>query len=278
MDLLRVDGWVLLLLPITIFLATFFLYPLLFMVFRSVPDWDFVNYKRLFGSTIYLNVLITTFKVSLLTTTFCLLLGYPYAYVLTQARGGMRTVLTLSLFLPFWISVLLRTFSWLIILQDTGIVNQALLSWGLIEKPLPLVRSLFGVSVGMVHILLPYMVLPLSAVMRGVNPNLMEAARISGASGTRCFFRIYLPQTVPGILAGAVLTLTLSLGFYITPAILGGVRDTMIAQLIADQISKQVNFAFSSALAVALIGFTAVAFAILAFLLRLTRHRLGESR
>lgn len=273
---MRIDGWSMMLLPLLVFLAAAFLYPLLYMVFRSVPDLSLSNYARIFSTPVYLNVLFTTFKVSAIVTAACLLLGYPYAYMLTHARGTLLTILTIALFLPFWVSILLRTFSWLMLLQDTGIINRALLDWGAIEKPIPLARNLIGVAIAMVHILLPFMVLPVASVMRGVKSSYMEAASICGAAPARCFFKVYLPLTMPGVLAGAVLTFTLSLGFYITPTILGGARDTMIAQLIADQISKQVNFAFSSALAVVLILFTAALFAVLGLVLALGKRRERE--
>ncbi|CDX35475.1 Binding-protein-dependent transport systems inner membrane component (fragment) [Mesorhizobium plurifarium] len=169
----------------------------------------------------------------------------------------------------------LRTFAWLVLLQDTGLVNQMLIGLGLIDAPISLIRNQFGVVVGMSNILLPYMVLPLVAVMRGIDPNLMRAATISGASPLRSFFRVYLPLTLPGILSGTVLTMTLSLGFYITPAVLGGSGNVMIAQLIADQINQQVNFAFSSALAVALIIFSSVAFGAFALLLSVSKKKIA---
>ncbi len=271
----RIDGWAWLLFPAFVLLAGLFAYPLTFIASESLPNWRLDNYARVFRTFVYVNVLWTTFEIAALVTLICVVLGYPYAYMLTNAKGALRMVLVTALLVPFWVSVLLRTFSWLMLLQDTGIINRGLLAAGLIDHPLPLIRNFFSVSVAMVHVLLPYMILPIMAVMRGIPPTLLEAASICGSSPLRQFLRIYLPLTLPGVLAGAVLTLTLSLGFYITPAILGGARNTMIAQLIADQINKQVNFTFSAALAMVLIGATTIVFMVLGLLWRITRHNVG---
>lgn len=267
-------NWLLLALPALAFFSIFFVYPLIDIAMRSLQG-GVVNYERIFGTTLYVRVVMTTFEMALIVTVCCLVIGYAYAYALSATGGYLQVFLTLALLLPFWVSVLLRTFAWLVLLQNTGLINQGLLALGLIDAPFQLVRNKFGIAVGMVNILLPYMVLPILSVMKGIDPKLMLAARISGASYLRCFFRVYLPLTLPGIISGCVLVMTLSLGFYIVPAVLGGGRDTMIAQLIADQITRQVNFSFSSALAVTLMLFTGVVFALFALSLRLAKKRLG---
>lgn len=265
-------NWFLLVLPALAFLSIFFLYPLIDIVMRSFNGGT-ANYERIFSTSLYIRVVVTTFQMGLIVTLACLVIGYAYAYALSATRGALLAFLTVALLLPFWVSVLLRTFAWLVLLQNTGLINNALMTLGIIDAPVQLLRNKFGIAVGMVNILLPYMVLPLLSVMKGIDPRLIAAARISGASYLRCFFRIYLPLTVPGIISGSVLVMTLSLGFYIVPAVLGGGRDTMIAQLIADQINKQFNFNFSSALAVTLIVFTALVFALFALSLHMAKKR-----
>lgn len=252
----------LLLLPAILFLGVIFLFPLYEIVARSVPGGSLDFYTQILSSKLYARVIGATFWTSLSVMVLCLLIAYPYAYAMAHARGMRLMALTIALLLPFWVSLLLRTFSWMILLQDSGIINSALLRTGLIETPLKLIRNPIGVKVGMVHILLPYAVLPLYAVMKKIDPRLMEASAICGAGQLRSFLRVYLPLTLPGAMAAALLTFTLALGFYITPALLGGPRDSMIGQLIAVQIGEQLNFGFGSALAVVLLLLTIGAFLI----------------
>lgn len=254
----RAQLW--LLLPAIAFLAVFFIYPLIDIVLRSFPNSSLSLYQRIFSSTLYIRVIGETFKTSGLVMLVCLLLAYPYAYAMTHASRRVLVILAIALLLPFWVSLLLRTFSWLILLQDTGLINTTLMRLGLVDAPLPLIRNQIGVVVGMAHILLPYAVLPLYAVMRKIDGRLMEASSICGAGWVRSFLRVYLPLSLPGVFAGALLTFTLALGFYITPALLGGPRDTMIGQLIAAQVGEQLNFGLGSALAVVLLVLTAAAF------------------
>lgn len=258
-----------LLLPAIAFLAVFFAYPLVDIVLRSFPDASLSLYSRIFSSTVYIRVIGETFKTSAVVMLACLLLGYPYAYAMAHSGRRVFIVLTVALLLPFWVSLLLRTFSWLILLQDTGLINSVLMALGLTDSPVPLIRNQIGVIVGMAHILLPYAVLPLYAVMRKIDDRLMEASSICGAGATRSFFRVYLPLSLPGVYAAALLTFTLSLGFYITPALLGGPRDTMIAQLIAVQVGEQLNFGMASALAIVLLVLTAAAFGLFGLVMKI---------
>jgi putative spermidine/putrescine transport system permease protein len=251
-----------LVLPATAFIALFVLYPLGHVLLTSVPDFSLAEYERILTSSVYLAVVGRTFETSAIVTATCLVLGYPYAYAMAHGNKVVLAILSTALLLPFWVSLLLRTFSWLILLQDTGLINTLLLGLGIIDSPLRLIRTPFGVTVGMTHVLLPYMVLPLYSIMRKIDPKLMEAAAICGSGQVHAFRRVYLPLSLPGVFAGSVLTFTLALGFYITPALLGGTRDALIGQLIAGQVVEQLNFAFGSALAVVLLVLTAAAFGI----------------
>ena len=261
-----------LLAPCLIFLLIFFVYPLLDVAMASFPAGGFSAYKAVFGSTAYITVMVRTIVASALVTVICLLLAFPYAWAMTRARRGVVVVLAMALFLPFWVSILLRTFSWQVILQDTGIVNQLIMAIGLSDRPFQLMRTSFSVVIGMVHVLLPFAVLPIYSVMRKLNLNLLDAALICGAGPIRTLCRILVPVTMPGIAASAILTFTLSLGFYITPAILGGPRNTMIAQLISSAVGAQRNLPLGAALAMVLLAATIIAFCLLAAFRRVGRH------
>ena len=257
------NRWALLVLPAAAFLVVFFLAPLIDMSMRSVTEpagAGLSNYTRFFEQETYVRVLTTTFWIASLTTAVCLLIGFPFAYLMTVVPGRIAGVLLIAVLLPFWSSLLVRTFAWQVILRDTGIINSFLVDTGLVSEPLPLIRTTTGVIIGMSHILLPFMVLPIWAVLRRIDPEYSRAAANLGASPATAFRRIVLPLSLPGVLAGCLLVFVLSLGFYITPALLGGPRDQMISQLIVEQVERQLDWGFASAMSVLLM---AVTFAIL---------------
>jgi putative spermidine/putrescine transport system permease protein len=255
----RADRWSALALPAILFLAAFFLVPLVAMGVRSVtdpPGAGLSNYEQFFAQQASVRVLINTFWIALIATVTCLVVGYPYAYLMTVVPGRVAGLLLIAVLLPFWSSLLVRTFAWQVILRDTGIINRFLLDLGLISEPLTLIRTTAGVILGMSHILLPFMVLPLYAVMRRIDPEFGRAAANLGASPATAFLRVFLPLSLPGILAGCLLVFVLALGFYITPALLGGLRDQMISQLIVQQIQQRLDWGFGTAMSVLLVGIT----------------------
>jgi putative spermidine/putrescine transport system permease protein len=260
--------WGLLLVPAVAFVAVFFLVPLAEMVSRSLTEPSPANYSEFFETSAYLRVLGNTFRTALIVTACCVALGYPYAYAMRRAGRVGFALLALALLLPFWSSLLVRTFAWMTLLQDTGVINDALLSLGIVDEPVELIRNQLGVIIGMTHIMLPYMVLPLYAVMARIDLSLSEAAGGLGASPVRAFRRVFLPLSLPGLLAGALLVFVLSLGFYITPALLGGAEDVLIGQLIADQVTVNVNFGFASAIGIVLLVVTLLILALGARILR----------
>ena len=267
------DRWALLALPAAAFLAIFFLAPLIEMSSRSVTEpvgAGLSNYTRFFEQEAYVRVLTTTFWIAILTTAVCLLVGFPFAYLMTVVPGRITGLLLIAVLLPFWSSALVRTFAWQVILRDTGIINTVLLDLGLVSEPLPLIRTTTGVIIGMSHILLPFMVLPIWAVLRRIDPEYSRAAANLGASPATAFRRIVLPLSLPGALAGCLLVFVLALGFYITPALLGGPRDQMISQLIVEQIEQQLDWGFAAAMSVLLMAAT---FAILFAASRFVRLR-----
>jgi putative spermidine/putrescine transport system permease protein len=257
----RPDRWALLAVPAILFLVVFFLVPLLTMSVRSVtdpPGAGLSNYQQFFAQRAYVQILTNTFWIALLATVACLVVGYPYAYLMTIAPGRIAGLLLIAVLLPFWSSLLVRTFAWQVILRDTGIINRFLLDLGLITEPLTLIRTTSGVILGMSHILLPFMVLPLYAVMRRIDPEYGRAAANLGATPAIAFLRIFVPLSLPGVLAGCLLVFVLALGFYITPALLGGLKDQMISQLIVQQIQQRLDWGFGTAMSVLLIGITLV--------------------
>lgn len=216
----------------------------------------FEHYTRIWTEGAYVAIFATTFKISILVTGICLLIGYPLAYCLSQLPSRWAGILLLGVLMPFWTSVLVRTYAWLVLLQRKGIVNEFLIDLGIVDQPLRLVHNLTGTVIGMVHIMLPFLVLPLYAAMRSIDGTYVRAAANLGASPTKAFFQIYLPLSMPGLVAGLVLTFILCLGFYITPAVLGGGRVQMIAQRVEASVHLFPTWGPASALGVVLLILT----------------------
>ena len=236
------------------FLAVLYVLPLGQVLPLSVvePTPGIDNYVRLATTPLYALVLENTFEISLVVAAICLILGYPTAYLLATCRPQVRSILLVFVLVPFFTSILVRTYSWIFLLGWKGIINTTLLAGGVIDEPLELLYNRFGVIVGMVHVLLPYMILILFSVMRGIDRRLVAAAASLSAAPFTAFRRVYLPLSLPGIGSGFLLVLVLALAFFITPAMLGGPKDLMIANVIAYQIGV-LKWGFASALAVVLL-------------------------
>ena len=255
----RIDRRALLLVPGLTLLLSVFLVPLILMAVRSVTDPSPRNYLAFVDGDVPARVLAHTFSVAVVTTIVCLALGYPYAYAMHKGSRRAAAILTIALLLPFWSSVLVRAYAWLVLLRDTGVINGLLVRAGLIDKPLPLVRTTTAVIIGMAHILLPFMVLPVYAAMRRIDASLLPAAAGLGASPVRAMWKIFFPLTLPGVYAGSLLVLILSLGFYVVPAMLGGPRSLMFAELIVGKVYDELEFGVGSALAIVLVTVALVA-------------------
>jgi putative spermidine/putrescine transport system permease protein len=202
---------------------------------------------------IYRDVFVRTFTISLGVTVLCLLLGFPVAYLLATLPQGRSNLLMIFVLLPFWTSLLVRTCAWIVLLQSNGVVNDSLRFLGVIDEPLRLIYNRFGVYVAMTHVLLPFMILPLYSSMKAISPAYMRAAASLGAPPVTAFLRIYLPQTLPGIGAGSLLVFILALGYYITPALVGGSADQMISYFIALYTTETANWGLASALGAVLL-------------------------
>lgn len=252
------DKWALVALPTVAVLLVVFVLPMATIAWRSVtlPEPGVSNFTQVFTNPTYRTVLLNTLQMAGLTTVFCVLLGYPYAYLMVKVGDGLRMVLLLCVVVPFWTSLLVRTFAWILLLQDTGLVNEALVGAGVVDSPVSLIRTMPGVVIGMVHILLPYYVLPMYAQMRKIDLSLMTAAESLGAPPRRAFWKVFVPLSLPGLISGATLVFLLALGFYVTPALLGSGSTLVIGELIVQQISGVLNWGVGSALAVALLVMT----------------------
>jgi len=264
--------WLLLAAPVFL-LASLYLYPLSKVLWLSVtvPTPGFGNFAKLYTSDAIRHIVWTTARLSAITTFISLLLGYGIAYAVLHVRQRHAELLLFFVLLSFWLSVLIRAFAWLTLLQNRGLVNTLLLDWGLIDAPLTLVRNEFGVVLGMVHYMIPFAVLPLYANMKGIDPRLVPAARGLGATPGEAFFKVYLPMSVPGLVSAGILVFVFSLGFYVTPALLGGGKTIMIAEYIAVQITDTLNWGEATMLATSLLLTVFAMLALMAFFVDLRK-------
>lgn len=247
--------WAWLLLPGGIFLAVLFVVPLVQLLLLSLgmPNWTLENFLRFGQNPTYFAVLRTTLEISVSVTALSLVLAYPVAYALATSGPTMRVFLLIAVVLPYFTSVLARTFAWILLLGRHGVVNEILLHLGWIQEPAALLYNRVSVIIGMTHIIVPFMILPMSTVMSSIDQRLLRAARANGASPFAAFLTVFLPLSLPGVLAGVLLAFIYCLGFYITPALLGGVSDLTITMEISSQIVDQLNWNFGSAISIVLL-------------------------
>jgi len=255
----RSMGFALLAFPVAIFLLIVFAYPLIVLLSRSVteasPEW-YSTYGEVVSDPTVIRVLWRTITMSFIVTFVCIVLGYPYAYLMTRVSPMWRAILIALVLLPFWTSLMARTFAWYVLLQDNGIINTVFGYLGL--GPFELIRTTTGVTIGMAQLMLPFMVLPLYATLSSIDARLMDAAISLGAPPRKAWLKVYLPLSMPGVVAGVTLVFILSLGFYITPKILGSPRESMIAQLIDLQVSRLTDFGAAGGLSLLLLIVTAI--------------------
>lgn len=255
----------LLLFPGTFWLVIFFVVPLLIVLMYSFLErgtyggvtWIFTlhNYQRLLGdrnSYIYLGVLWRSLWLAFLTTTACLLIGYPLAFFIATRSPHWKNALLLLVIIPFWTNFLVRTYAWIVLLQSKGVINVALQSLQIINEPLNLLFTPFAVTIGLIYGYLPFMVLPLYSTLERFNFTLVEAAQDLGANDLRTLWRIVLPLTKRGIIAGSILVFVPTVGAFITPDILGGAKTMMVGNLIQNQFLKARDWPFGSALSMLL--------------------------
>ncbi len=251
------------LLPAVAVLVFFFVIPLIAFLWQSLfdPNFTLEHYVRAFTRPIYIKILWRTLLVSAYTTVGCLLIGYPIAFVMAHCKGWLRVTVLALVLIPFWTNILVRMFAWMALLGRHGVFNENLLALGIIDKPIPMLFNEFSVLVGMIHFMLPYMILPVYSVMTGIPRELVDAAANLGASPYRAFWRVYFPLSLPGVGAGSLLVFIISLGFFVTPELLGGPQNTMLAQIIELEISETLNWGFGAALSTILLTVTIALYA-----------------
>jgi putative spermidine/putrescine transport system permease protein len=253
-----------LLVPAMLLLVIFFLLPVLSLLLRSVlePTPGLSNYAQLVGSTTYLRVFGNTFLVATVVTAATLAIGFPTAWLLAIAPRKLSSLLFAIMLLSMWTNLLARTFAWMVLLQQTGPINRLLMALGVISEPLTLVNNLIGVTIGMTYIMLPFLVMPLHATLRGIDPSTLRAAAICGASRWQAFWRVLVPLAMPGIASGALMVFVMALGYFVTPALLGGAQYMMLAELIAQLVQQLLNWGLAGAAAFVLLTVTLALYAL----------------
>ena len=262
-----------LLLPILILLVVFMVVPVLriFLLSFFDPGFTFKHYIKFYKVGIYLQVLLRTLTISLMVSMCCLIVGYPVAYLMADVSPKTAKILLIFVVLPMWTGILVRTYAWMVLLGRNGILNKLLIYFDVIAEPIKVLYTTKAVVLAMVQILVPLMILPLYATMKGIDRNLLKASNILGAGPVRTFWRVFLPLSTPGILAGFTLVFILSIAFFITPALVGGRKDIMIAMLIESQITRLLNWGFAAALSLILMTMTLIIIALFNKLIGINR-------
>jgi len=250
--------------PLLLLVLGLFVYPvaqiLVLSAFDPTGALSIANYARIATTAVYLETLLITFKIAGWTTLIALLAGYPVAYLLANSSTRTRDTLTLLVLMPFWTSFLVRTFAWMILLGRNGAINRLLMALGITDAPLALIYNFTGVMIGMVHAMMPLAIMAMLSVMQSIDTNLVKAARTLGARGGQAFWRIYFRLSLPGLAAAGLLVFITALGFFITPALLGGRRETMISQIIITVVQELMNWRFAGALSVVLLVAAGIVF------------------
>ena len=240
--------------PLVVFMLAFYALPVVAMLMRSVSDpvWSVANYAALPDDVVFLKTFSNTFYTSLIVTLATLFMAYPVALALVRAPRSAPIILILIL-LPFWTSVLVRSYAWMVLMGRHGLINEALTAAGLLERPLRILNTPLATQIAMTHILLPYMILPIANALRQIDPSLLRASSGLGAPPWRTFLQVTLPLSMPGVAAGVLLVFVLALGFYITPAMVGGPREITLSMLIAQQVDH-LNWAYAATLSAVLLA------------------------
>lgn len=237
--------------PIFVLYALVLIYPLLWLLTKSFTvgsSIGFQNYYQIFETSVFADVVYRSFVIAFEVTVLCVLIGYPLAFVIHHAPPKLGIVMTAAIVSPVLVGALIRSFAWIAILENRGVINSGLIASGIVDMPVPLVYNRVGLMIGMVNVMLPFCVLPMLANMKSVDSRLVSAAKSLGASPLRSFLHVFLPLSMQGVSAGALLTFLLSLGFYITPALLGGRKESMIAQIIQVQVMNLGEFNVAAAM------------------------------
>lgn len=242
--------------PLVLLLGWVYFLPILRLLAQSVtePAFGFEHYARLMDEPLYGQVFFRTIWIAVLCTFFALMLGYPVAMLMARHGGRVALIAAVCVMVPLWVSVLVRSYAWIMLLERNGIINGWLVGGGLVSQPLRMLYTEGAVLMAMTHVLMPFMVLPIAATLRSLPPELPKAALNLGASRLRTFWSVTLPLSLPGVFAGCLIVFVMALGFYITPALLGGPRTLMIATLISQQAIDLLNWPFAGAISFVLLA------------------------
>lgn len=245
-------------LPALVLILIFFVLPVLALLARSVtePALGIGNYVELLGSATYLKIFFNTFFVSALVTVISLLIGFPVAWALAIMPQRLASIIFAIVLLSMWTNLLARTYAWMVLLQRTGVINKTLIGLGVIDKPLVMVNNLTGVTIGMTYIMLPFIIIPLYGVIRKIDPALLQAAALCGASRRQALTSVLIPLAMPGMASGGLMVFVMSLGYFVTPSLLGGTSNMMLAELIAQFVQSLVNWGMGGAAAFVLLVVT----------------------
>ncbi|MBW8299454.1 MAG: ABC transporter permease [Hydrogenophaga sp.] len=251
-------------LPALLLVLVFFVLPVLALLTRSItePVLGLQNYIELLGSSTYLKIFFNTFFVSALVTAISLIIGFPVAWALAIMPKRQANIVFAIILLSMWTNLLARTYAWMVLLQRTGVINKTLMGLGLIDQPLVMVNNLVGVTIGMTYIMLPFIIIPLYGVIRKIDPAILQAAALCGANRMQAFIHVLLPLAAPGMIAGALMVFVMSLGYFVTPSLLGGTANMMLAELIAQFVQSLVNWGMGGAAALVLLVVTLSLYAV----------------
>lgn len=250
--------------PALILILLFFVTPVTGLMLRSLtePQFGLQNYAELIGSGTYLRIFANTFLVAGVVTVLSVIIGYPVAWALAVMPERWSRLVFAIIILSMWTNLLARTYAWMVLLQRTGVINKTLKALGLIDQPLALVNNLVGVTIGMTYIMLPFVILPLVGVIRAIDPAILRAGALCGANSWQCFTRILLPLSLPGIAAGGLMVFVMALGYYVTPALLGGTANMMLAEMVAQFVQSLVNWGMGGAAAFVLLVVTLILYGV----------------
>lgn len=245
------------LIPALLLALIFFLIPVFIMFYQGLfdPEFTFVHFDRFWNRGAYLRIFINSVKISVVVGLICVLIGYPAAYFIVRQRPSLRPILLFLVLVPMWMSVLVRTYAWMVLLGREGLINMTLVYLGILDEPVRMMYTTGAVYIAMVQILLPVAVITCYGTMADIDQSLLSAARVMGAKPFAAFRRVFLPLSLEGAVTGFLIVFVLSMGFFIVPALVGGPRDTMVANIIATQVAKA-NWGFAASVALILLVFT----------------------
>lgn len=241
-------------LPATLLLILFFIIPTLYIIAKVIKDDGMQYFVKFFLDDYYRDILLSTLTTAFKVTFFTLILGYPTAYYLSRTTSKYKNILLIATILPFLVSALVRAYGWVVILGDTGIVNQILQSIGLIDKPIKILYTMNGVVIGLVHLLIPYMILSIATVLQNIAPNIEAASHSLGANSWQTFRKVVFPLSLPGVITGSILVFTVSMTAFVTPKLLGGPRIKLMSTMVFQEVQVTFNWGMASAISFILLG------------------------